>query len=191
MTIEWEQSVNKQRKRGGYFNILKVESVTEKMSGFFYGRAYSFVRRGRVCVFSDFFLGRSYCASSPRADLCRQECTFFVAEQRKYQRKSARTFPPGPPFPCHAAQQKTRFDSASEGCASNFVNTRGRRNFQGISNIVERNGEGDGVNLRSRFMPSGARRGPMSSRQLFLETAYSLSLTGIGEFLPAVFSFFP
>ena len=32
------------------------------------------------------------------------------------------------------------------------------------SNIVEKKGEGDGVNLQSKLMPSGARRGPHFSR---------------------------
>ena len=43
-----------------------------------------------------------------RAALCGVGCPFFVAEQRKGKRKSARTFPPGPPFPCHATKWNKR-----------------------------------------------------------------------------------
>ena len=43
-----------------------------------------------------------------RAALYRYQCPFFVAEQRKGERKSARTFPPGPPRHCHAAKRNKR-----------------------------------------------------------------------------------
>ena len=99
------------------------------------GQNEDFLEEFYVEIFNRFSYVRSYCEPSARAD--RLACLLtLLATRQEVSKKRARTVPPGPPFPCHAARIKTRFDSASAVGASREANTRGRREKQELGFLV-------------------------------------------------------